>query len=72
MKRERKQWTWRWRRQFDLKKREKPRRNAVCDGVCRRGLTKDGKSCPALHHDGRKRKAIRFEEKGESKRKCSL
>jgi hypothetical protein len=27
-----------------LKKREKPRGNAVCDsGVCRRGLTKDGK-----------------------------
>jgi hypothetical protein len=31
-------------RRFDLKKREKPRGNAVCDsGVCRRGLTKDGK-----------------------------
>jgi hypothetical protein len=30
-------------RRFDLKKREKPRGNAVCDGVCHRGLTKDGK-----------------------------
>jgi hypothetical protein len=27
MKREKKQWTWR----FDLKKREKPRGNAVCE-----------------------------------------
>jgi hypothetical protein len=35
-------------------KREEPRGNAVCDGICQRGFTKDENSCPAWHHNGRK------------------